>query len=129
MNADGSHETNVTKDASCPIPDAAAEQHYKWSPVWSPDGRWIAFVSGSCRIGCALCLLDVGDGTITSLTAAAEKATSPSWSPDGKWLAFVSTRDQLRGEIYIMNLETRSVRRLTDNLAVDWSPAWSPAPR
>ena len=55
------------------------------SPRWSPDGKKIAFVTGS-----QLWTMD-GDGdNKEQVTKISTGAAAPVWSPDGKWVAFTS---------------------------------------
>lgn len=65
-------------------------------PRWSPDGRWIAFVSArhaSRDIDFArdIFLLDWRSGEIRLLTQTAGHVRSIAWSPDGRWLAYAGT--------------------------------------
>jgi Tol biopolymer transport system component len=59
-------------------------------PVWSPDGRAIAFVSsrGNQGLTFGVWLVD-SDGS--DLRVAANPGLGPAWSPDGRWL-YYSTR-------------------------------------
>lgn len=64
------------------------------APQWSPDGEWLAFVSG---LGGApeLWALHLPDGVLTRLTVGlggvGHLATfMPQWSPDGTSIAYVS---------------------------------------
>ncbi len=100
-------------------------------PVWSPDGKRIAFVrehEGNSDIY----LAKRGDGNTWldpveafRLTLGPAEDSGPVWSPDGKALMFVSFRDG-NGEIYVMRADGSGKVRLTNNAAHDLDPAWSP---
>ena len=66
-------------------------------PVWSPDGRWLAFGSrrGEKDKEATLHVLPVdGPGEVRTVVAMPDGIADVAWSPDGKWLAFTSrTRD------------------------------------
>ena len=94
-------------------------------PVWSPDGRKIAFVRLNTRHGVYVINAD-GSG-VRNLTPKPRGAVyaAPAWSPDGRKIAFASERDG-NSEIYVMNADGSGQRNLTLNLAYDGDPAWSP---
>ncbi|HSR41791.1 MAG TPA: hypothetical protein VLL48_06460, partial [Longimicrobiales bacterium] len=60
------------------------------SPVWSPDGRWIAFVSARNDDGRQIWLLPVEGGEPRQLTAVEGGASGPVWARNGSLLAFTS---------------------------------------
>jgi dipeptidyl aminopeptidase/acylaminoacyl peptidase len=55
------------------------------SPVWSPDGKRLAYLSGG-----QLHVRWMDTGATAKLTNAPQTPAAPSWSPDGKQIAFVS---------------------------------------
>jgi len=62
------------------------------APLWSPDGRQIAFLSR--RPGSEFTqvyVLPVAGGEARRLTNAANAVVSFKWSPDGQWIAYTVT--------------------------------------
>ena len=56
-------------------------------PVWSPDGKSIAFVSSRGNVGFAfgIWLVNPDGSNVRNLV---KRGLSPSWSPDGQWLYY-----------------------------------------
>ncbi|HEY0734312.1 MAG TPA: hypothetical protein VGD69_05360, partial [Herpetosiphonaceae bacterium] len=100
------------------------------NPVWSPDGKQIAFVSdrdGNPEIY----VMNADGGEPRNLTQNPERDFDPAWSPDGTRIVFASYRDQpadrsAANDLYIMNADGSEVTRLTDDLARNSAPAFSP---
>ena len=59
------------------------------SPVLSPDGKWILFVSSKDG-GPQLYVMPVTGGEAKKITKISTGVSDPLWSPDGKWIAFSS---------------------------------------
>lgn len=55
----------------------------EFSPIWSPDGRWIAFTSWDDLEGGNLWKVRSDGGSPERLTADAGEFIHPAWSPDG----------------------------------------------
>ena len=80
------------------------------TPVWSPDGRRIAFLSR--RDGNkALYVMNADGSGQRRLTRDASNSATPAWSPDGRKLAFESVRNGTTG-VYVVNADGGGQRRL-----------------
>jgi len=74
-DADGSHEINLSQNAA-----------FDGWPVWSPDGKTIAFSSnraGPANVGQIYIINPDGSG-LHQLTAGPHSLAQPSWSQDGQ---------------------------------------------
>lgn len=100
-------------------------------PVWSPDGKNIAFVRWDGGNADLFVVRKLANGTwqdgveVTRLTKHEADDLAPNWSPDARNIAFVSYRDG-SAEIYSMRADGSKQRRLTKNEADDLTPDWSP---
>jgi len=114
-------------------------------PIWSPDGKWIVYVSkdfDSTRT------VDIGHGMkakqsamfsqyhvfripaaggkevrLTGSLNANGEDTWPSWSPDGKWIAFGRNVNGAQ-DLHVLNVATKQTYQIT-NMGNCMKPTWS----
>ena len=58
------------------------------APLWSPDGRYVAFASGRGDHG-FIGVYSVAEKTVTYMAPSTETDRDPVWSPDSRQIAFV----------------------------------------
>jgi TolB protein len=94
-------------------------------PQFSPDGRYLAYVS--YKSGVANIVVRSADGGLVGGTSFNSTTSSPSISPSGQ-LAFSSALSNDGSmEIYVSNLDGSSPRRLTrTQKGINISPRWNP---
>ncbi|AXY72964.1 hypothetical protein D3H65_02830 [Paraflavitalea soli] len=121
MNANGGSTKQVTTSVSPRVwPGWARDGNH--SPVWSPDGTKIAYVSwanGSPDIF----IMDANGKNDKRLTNSPMRDENPEWSRDGKYIYFSSNRDMsVSSEIYRMTPDGKAQTPLTKWIGDDIYP-------
>jgi len=93
------------------------------SPVWSPDGTKVAYVSFETDRP-AIYVQNLSTGHRDQVTNYHGLNGAPAWSPDGQNLAMVLSKDG-NPEIYTLNLASRALTRVTNHFAIDTEPSWT----
>jgi TolB protein len=112
---DGSNQRRVTVNRALNI-----------FPVWSADGRSIAYTSYRRNNSPDIYISNIYQGTLEVPLEGTGQNWLAAWSPDGSRLAFTSNRDG-NPELYVVNRDGTALRRVTNHPAVDTTPTWSPA--
>jgi TolB protein len=113
MNADGSNPARLTR------------MHTAMRPVWSRDGKRIAFSSNAQGAFC-IYVIDADGANLTRLPLA--DGFEPAWSPDGKQIAFEKLMGVLdvESKIFVAARDGRDPVRITSGVSNDSNPVWSP---
>ncbi|HEV7157557.1 MAG TPA: S41 family peptidase [Caulobacteraceae bacterium] len=95
---------------------------YLYGPVFSPDGRNLAFSDSAHR----LWIVGV-DGGAARQVAQDNKSEihDQAFSPDGRWLAFSMAATDLRRDLYLYHLDGGVLTRLGDGSTIDGNPVFS----
>lgn len=109
MNPDGTGAVNLTNTSDVD----------EFSPVWSPDGSRIAFISNSFTH-----TLSVMNADGSGKTEIVSGALDPSWGPDGTQIAVMKERDGLSAAVVIVNLSTLTETVVSEHATME--PVWSP---
>lgn len=94
------------------------------SPVWSPSGRELAYVSFEARKP-VIYTHDIATGKRRLLANFKGSNSAPSWSPDGRQLLATLT---LAGgsQIYMLDVQGGEPRRLVQSTSIDTEPVFAP---
>lgn len=105
------------------------ENNNNW-PVWSPDSRWLAFLTTGENNSSAFPNISIANTETgkTQPVARNEGADfNPNWMPDGLKLTFISKGDGYPYNIHLWDLSTGRTTRLTQTRDGERSPLWSPS--
>lgn len=115
-------------------------------PAFSPDGRWLAFISDRTETR-QLYRLSLDGGEAEALTSGSEGVTAFAWSRDGARIAYTMTapvtaamkertekygeythedRDHRLAQLHLLDVATKTTRPLTAGAFVVGSFDWSP---
>ena len=94
------------------------------SPAWSPDGRYLAYVSFE-QGNSAIYMQDVSTGARELISSGKGINGAPSFSPDGKRMALTLSRSG-NPEINVRDMATGRTNQITQHWSIDTEPVWSP---
>ncbi len=94
------------------------------SPVWSPDGSKVAYVSFEKKKP-VIYVHSLASGQRQVVANFKGSNSAPAWSPDGRKLAIVLSKDG-NSQIYSVNADGSGVQRLSQSAGIDTEPRYSP---
>jgi tricorn protease len=101
----------------------AGASGYHNPPVWSPDGKLIAYADQSQSL-----YVVPAEGGAPKLVDRSDQAPirDYTWSPDGRWLAYSKASRSDYSTIFIYDTRDAKVHSVTGEFTNDFSPAWDP---
>ena len=94
------------------------------SPVWSPDGSKLAYVSFEKKKPVNY-VHSLASGQRHIVANFKGSNSAPAWSPDGRKLAVVLSKDG-NSQIYSVNADGSGLQRVTQSSGIDTEPRYSP---
>ena len=102
-------------------------------PQCSPDGKWVAYVTGTTdakedKHNAHVWMVSYDGGHDLQLSYSQDSESVPRWSPDGRYLTFLSSRPgKTKGnQVWIMDRMGGEATQLTDLKGRLQSYEWSP---
>jgi len=117
MDADGSDQVNLTgwRGAKRDL-----------FPTWSPDGTRIAFCGDTPYTIYSIYIIDLIDGSLTSVGGSTLNCSGVTWSPDGSTIVFSADYGTLHFALYAVNPDGSNFRVLINTGGNDVFPDFSP---
>src|SRR5450759_471339 len=102
------------------------EKRWAWAPLWSPDGKWLIFVTdyGAPGSGDILGIRPGIDTAPVPLVASKFSEVAPAISPNGRWLAYASDETG-QFEIYVVPFPNTIAARWAVSTRGGTEPLWS----
>ncbi|WP_411820044.1 amidohydrolase family protein [Hyphococcus formosus] len=97
--------------ASGVVEELNADTIGEFQPNWSPDGRWITYVTWDAKNGGAIWKKSAAGGKAQRLTPVGHFYSDPVFSPDGQWIYALSSNNHER-----MGLQEEVTPRRFSNL-------------
>lgn len=95
------------------------------SPVWSPDGNRIAYVSFENKQA-QIWMQYLASGNRSLISSKAGMNNAPAFSPDGTKLAMVLNSSPGNPDIYVKDLNSGKLTQITHGGAIDTEPDFTP---
>jgi len=103
------------------------DKYESWRPVFSPNGKLLAYISKK-EEQFDLFLLDLETFEKHQLTSTTYDEWDPMFSNDNRFLIY-SAYENHNWDLFLLDLENRIRRKITDSKGDEWDPTFSPDDR
>jgi len=97
-----------------------------FTPVWSPDGMWLAYATNRIGGGEIRKMRASGLGDEELVATLDHQAELRSWSPDGRFLAYEALSPGTEWDCWIYSFDEGESRRIVGSKYTDGDPVFSP---
>lgn len=104
----------------------------QFQPNYSPDGKWICYVSWSDNEGGYLWRVPSQGGIPEKLTTSPGLYQHPSWSPDGNKVVFICSKkksiesiDRTKGELQLVSVKEKLLKVIEETVPFFNQPSFS----
>ncbi len=126
VSRDGNHDIYFVNADGSDLRQFTQTEQDEWSPIWSPQGDRLAFLSGSfgpeSPSNMRLYLAPMDSSQVIPLASSRKVVrTDIEWSPDGQWISF-----PVSNALGIVNADTGQVHELSfSNVLTFQETSWS----
>jgi Tol biopolymer transport system component len=99
----------------------------EYSPAWSPDGHYLAYISDSASDR-QVFITSASGRDVHRLTSVPQSVTDPAlaWSPDGQTLALITVDGESTTQgVFLIGADGGNLRRVSGNNGLAFAPTWS----
>ncbi|HEV8374870.1 MAG TPA: PDZ domain-containing protein [Candidatus Polarisedimenticolia bacterium] len=111
-----------TDNSAAPRQLGALEPGWHFPPIWSPDGKKIAWGDEKYR----LMVTDVTTGKSATVDQARWEINAGEWSPDSRFLAYDAALENQFSQVRIWDSHAGKVTPVTDPMFNSYAPTWDP---
>ncbi len=104
----------------------AGTSGYYFAPMWSPDGKWIAYADQTHSL-----YVVAAEGGAPKLVDHSDQVpiNDYRWSADGRWLAYSRAARTDYSSVCIYDTKGAKVHTVTEGSTNDFAPSWDPEGR
>jgi TolB protein len=124
VKSTGRYELQIADADGSNAQTALASREPIISPVWSPDGGKLAYVSFEAKKP-VVYVHDLASGRRHVAANFKGSNSAPAWAPDGKRLAVVLTKEG-GSQLFMVNADGSGINRLATSAGIDTEPRFSP---